>query len=246
MLSATGFSQGGFNVNAQHVCKWQVTVMWLGPKNGFTGYFRSRRNPGTVSNRHCVGLMILRLGETCGATFHVYGFVWCRECFTPTKEKNVIKIFSSTIVLAAGALTLATPAVSEAGHHGCGYSSCQSYSHYGHHYYSGGHYYGYSYRPSWGYSYPMVYVAPAAPTPNTASIHVTAPAGAKVSCGGVDVIIAGERVFESPVLNPGQDYQYDVTAQWIDPYGKQITQKQRVHVSANASVHVDFPAPVGN
>jgi uncharacterized protein (TIGR03000 family) len=162
------------------------------------------------------------------------------------KETNVIKFLGSTIVLAVGALTLATPAVSEAGHHGCGYSGCHTYSHYGYHYHSGGHYYGYSYSPSWGYTVPMDYVAPVAPTPNTASIHVTAPAGARVLAGGAEAIIIGERVFESPVLVPGQDYEYTLTAQWFDQYGKPITQVQRVHVSANASVRVDFPAPVGN
>jgi hypothetical protein len=54
MLSATGFSQGGFSTHAQRACGYQVTAITLGPKNEFTGYFRSRR-PRTMAQTSRLG-----------------------------------------------------------------------------------------------------------------------------------------------------------------------------------------------
>jgi hypothetical protein len=54
MLGATGFLQGEISIHAQHACGSHVTAIRPGPKNEFTGYFRSRR-PRSLTQTSCIG-----------------------------------------------------------------------------------------------------------------------------------------------------------------------------------------------
>ena len=164
----------------------------------------------------------------------------------------MMKFFAPATLVAAVALALATPSVSDAcgrghgygygcrGWHGysCCYRVCDPCINYGYRYCCG-------YAAYYGYAYPSTYVYPVQAqqvvAANTASIRVTVPASAKVWIDDKTTTQTGsDRLFESPALTPGRDYSYDITAQWRDQDGKEVTQTRRVNVSANASVRVDF------
>jgi len=171
----------------------------------------------------------------------------------------MMKFFAPTALLAAVALTLATPGVSDAcgrgcGHryrcweshpcwqgYGCGYRTCDTWIYCG--------YRSYCYAPCYGSPYAIAYTNPVqryastqhVVADNTASIRVTVPAGATVWFDDNKTTQTGsERLFESPPLTPGRHYSYDLKAQWRDQDGKEVTQTRHVDVSANASVSVEF------
>jgi len=171
----------------------------------------------------------------------------------------MMKFFAPTTLVAAIALALATPNVSDACSRGYGYGHRHGYGCRGWHGYgcccrvcdpciNYGYRYCSSYAPYYGYAYPSTYVYPVPTyvgTPpvaaNTASIRVTVPAAAKMWIDDKTTTQTGsERLFESPPLTPGADYSYDIKAQWRDQDGKEVTQTRRVNVSANASIRVDF------
>ena len=146
----------------------------------------------------------------------------------------------------AATLTLATPAVSEAGWH------------YGRGHYHGYRHYGYRHHGYWGHGYWNRYscygdlrpiTALPAPLPfctdNLARICVVVPSAARVWIDGQETAQAGgQRNFESPALIPGKEYTYNVTARWTGPDGKEVSQTRQVDVQANASVNVDLTQPV--
>ena len=163
-----------------------------------------------------------------------------------------------TTLVAAVALGVATPPVSDACWRSCGYGYGCDYGCWGGGPCWGGYccdsWYGgcgycSSYVPSYGYPYAGIYVYPAqayagtqpvAPA-NTASIRVTVPADAKLWFDDKKTTQTGsERLFESPPLRPRGAYSYDIKAQWRDQDGKEVTQVRHVGMSANSSISVDF------
>jgi uncharacterized protein (TIGR03000 family) len=189
-----------------------------------------------------------------------------RTVFHFLKGDPVTKFITLAIGMAALALTLATPGVSNA----C-WRANYSYTYsndYGPRWYAqrGSYYPSYEYR-SWrgwarsyrygyqdgyvpfsSYAYPGTFVVPmqayaAMPVvpANTASIRVMVPADAKLWFDGEATKQTGsERIFESPPLTPGKAFAYDVKAQWRDQDGKEVTQTRHVVVRANGSVSVEF------
>jgi uncharacterized protein (TIGR03000 family) len=172
----------------------------------------------------------------------------------------MMKFFVPTVGLAALALALATPGVSDAGWRswdygyrswradpcwqgdGYRYRRCDRWINYDYRYCCG-------YTRWYGYVYPSTYVYPVqgyvstqqAPAANTASIRVTVPAGARVWFNDEKTTQTGsERLFESPPLSPGAHYSYHIKAQWRDQDGEEVIQTQRAVVSAGANVSVDF------
>jgi uncharacterized protein (TIGR03000 family) len=159
------------------------------------------------------------------------------------------KYFSLTLGVIALALTLGTPAISDACGHRCGYGrwgcgyghgcGCWSYN-----YRCGcGYYYapGCCYASGGGYVYPMLAFDSSSPAANTATIQVTVPADAKVFVdGSVTTQTGAQRKFESPQLAPGFDYSYDLKVVWHDRDGTEVTQTRRVAVRANATINVNF------
>jgi uncharacterized protein (TIGR03000 family) len=76
---------------------------------------------------------------------------------------------------------------------------------------------------------------------NTAQVTVSAPADATIWFNGTKMSSAGSvRQYASPSLTPGNQYTYEVQARWNEN-GHEVTQTQRVHVSAGAHVNVNFP-----
>jgi uncharacterized protein (TIGR03000 family) len=163
------------------------------------------------------------------------------------------KFFSLTVGVIALALTLGTPAVSEACGHHCGYGRWgYGYGHgcgWSYNYRCGCGCYGYYYTPgccyasSGGYVYPMMAYSPSSTVvaANTATIQVTVPAGAKVYVdGNITSQTGAQRNFESPQLAPGTDFSYDLKVVWHDKDGTEVTQTRRVAVRANASISVNF------
>jgi uncharacterized protein (TIGR03000 family) len=52
-----------------------------------------------------------------------------------------------------------------------------------------------------------------------------------------------DRLFETPALEPGKKYYYEVSAAWKTPDGKEMTRKQKVYVNPGATALVDFNKP---
>jgi len=77
-----------------------------------------------------------------------------------------------------------------------------------------------------------------------AEIDVRVPADdAAVWFEGVQTAQTGDyRTFESPPLDPGQTYTYDVRASWYED-GQAVDQTRQVQVSAGQHVMVDFASP---
>jgi uncharacterized protein (TIGR03000 family) len=73
-----------------------------------------------------------------------------------------------------------------------------------------------------------------------AEIEVRVPAGADLWFAGAKTRQTGaKRLFESPPLEPGQWYGYDVTARWLQD-GKEVLRKAHVSVAAGVRVALDF------
>jgi uncharacterized protein (TIGR03000 family) len=78
-----------------------------------------------------------------------------------------------------------------------------------------------------------------------ARITVIVPPAAEVSFDDTMTLSKGAvRQYDSPPLTPGTRYTYDITASWNEN-GRDVTQTQRVEVTAGANVTVRFPAPPG-
>jgi uncharacterized protein (TIGR03000 family) len=73
-----------------------------------------------------------------------------------------------------------------------------------------------------------------------AGIEVRVPAGAQLWFGGDKTRQTGEvRVFQSPPLEPGKPYTYEVEARWTQG-GKEVVQTRKVPVKAGTWTTVDF------
>jgi uncharacterized protein (TIGR03000 family) len=76
-----------------------------------------------------------------------------------------------------------------------------------------------------------------------AKVTVNVPPDAKVWFEDKPMTSTGAvRQFDSPPLTPGTPYTYDIKARWNEN-GHEVTQEQRVEVTAGAHVNVRFPAP---
>ncbi len=84
---------------------------------------------------------------------------------------------------------------------------------------------------------------PVPPTGRTCvSLLVQVPAGAEIWLDGVKTNQTGtDRRFESPALQPGSVYTYEVRARWTEQ-GRNQEQSQIVLVHAGEQVRVQFPA----
>jgi uncharacterized protein (TIGR03000 family) len=81
------------------------------------------------------------------------------------------------------------------------------------------------------------------PTPVATTAHVTTsvPAGAEIWIDGTKTTSTGTvRQFQSPPLTPGQPYNYEIRARWSEN-GHEVTQTQKVEVTAGGHVNVTFP-----
>jgi uncharacterized protein (TIGR03000 family) len=142
------------------------------------------------------------------------------------------------------------------------------YSFYGWDYYpwffglSGYGWYGNDY-PGYGglpIDYAAMYEPPALPSepaaeaaapqvdPNAVLLLVRVPAGARVWIENILMKQTGPlRLFESPVLDPGGDYQYEVRASWTEN-GKEVSKSRRVTVRAGDRLMLNLssaPEPEG-
>lgn len=90
------------------------------------------------------------------------------------------------------------------------------------------------------------YYAPATGTDQPdgiAYVTVNVPADARVWFEGAATTSTGPvRQFYSPPLVSGSQYTYDIKASWNEN-GHEVTQTQKVEVTAAAHVNVDFPVP---
>jgi len=78
----------------------------------------------------------------------------------------------------------------------------------------------------------------------TAHIAMRVPEEAEIWFDGVKTTSTGEfRAFQSPPLTPGRRYAYEVRARWGEN-GHEVTQTQKVTVSAGADVTIRFPAEI--
>jgi uncharacterized protein (TIGR03000 family) len=85
--------------------------------------------------------------------------------------------------------------------------------------------------------------APPSSPDNTAHVTVSVPADARIFVDGTPMTSTGPvRQFHSPPLAPGRQYTYNFEARWNDD-GREITQKQKVDVSAGAHPNVTFQSP---
>jgi uncharacterized protein (TIGR03000 family) len=91
---------------------------------------------------------------------------------------------------------------------------------------------------------PMPAPGPAktAANPNAATIVVTGAEGANVLIGGLMSASRGDtRTLESPELEPGQVYHYDLTAEVVrDGQTVRLTQAVTVRPGETTEVHLDF------
>jgi uncharacterized protein (TIGR03000 family) len=106
----------------------------------------------------------------------------------------------------------------------------------------------YDYAPAFATSAPVTrsqsyYYAPgqASPVNNTVTLNLTVPADAKIWFEGSLTEQTGEqRQFVSPPLKPGQEYTYDVQANWKQD-GREVTRKRRITIHAGDVVNLTFP-----
>lgn len=76
-----------------------------------------------------------------------------------------------------------------------------------------------------------------------AHLTVNVPAGARLWLDGTPTTRTGPvRLFVSPPLTPGGRYSYQIRASW-DESGHEVTQSQKVEVTAGSHVSVNFPMP---
>jgi uncharacterized protein (TIGR03000 family) len=77
----------------------------------------------------------------------------------------------------------------------------------------------------------------------SALITIIVPSDAEVFFDGTPTAQKGvDRLFSTPLLQPGWNYSYAVSARWQDR-GKVVEQTRNVVVSAGAGVRVDFLTP---
>jgi uncharacterized protein (TIGR03000 family) len=94
---------------------------------------------------------------------------------------------------------------------------------------------------------PTAPAAPAAPAPSRARLTLTIPPNAQVSVGGQPVDVAAiPLALESPDLEPGQRYTFDLKVTWKERSGVQ-ERKRTVTVAAGQSTSLTYTAaePVG-
>jgi uncharacterized protein (TIGR03000 family) len=95
------------------------------------------------------------------------------------------------------------------------------------------------------YAQPYTAYYPSTPPPadNTVHVSVNVPADAVVWFDRTRMTSTGSaREYQSPALTPGKRYTYEVRARWNDN-GHEVTQTQKVAVTAGARVNVTFPSP---
>jgi uncharacterized protein (TIGR03000 family) len=133
---------------------------------------------------------------------------------------------------------------------GLGYAS--GYRGYGYGYNYPSEYGAYYYEPSYASvepsATPSYYYSPpdtaADVNPNVASIEVRVPVNAEIWFEGEKTSQTGAvRHFQSPELQPGKTFTYDVRARWTDAAGKEVDRTKQVKVQAGARVGVDFSNP---
>lgn len=79
------------------------------------------------------------------------------------------------------------------------------------------------------------------PTDTEAQVTVSVPADAEIWFMGTKMTATGSvREYQSPPLTPGSLYSYEVRARWNEN-GHEVTQTQRVEVTAGEHVNVHFP-----
>lgn len=139
------------------------------------------------------------------------------------------------------------------GYHG-GYYGYRGYPYYGGFY--SPFYLGFGFGPAYSYDYapysslhipqPYVVAPPVAlaPPQPIAFIDVSVPtADAEVWLGSSSTTSKGlTRHYESPPLEPGQNYTYTITAKWLVD-GKPVEESRDVSVSAGKTSSVDFRQP---
>ncbi len=110
---------------------------------------------------------------------------------------------------------------------------------------------------NYNYPFPELYlpprsfaVPPPAPNahPNSALLTLTVPAGAEVFIGGKKTDMSGTtRTFESPDLNAGETYTFDVRVTWKEN-GKEVAEKRTLDMKAGEHQSLQYvalpPAPV--
>jgi uncharacterized protein (TIGR03000 family) len=97
--------------------------------------------------------------------------------------------------------------------------------------------------PAYPYGYSSVAAQDMAPVQADTVAHITArvPANAELWFDGSKTTTTGSvREFQSPPLTPGSRYVYEVRARWKEN-GHEVTQTQKVEVTAGADVHLNFP-----
>jgi uncharacterized protein (TIGR03000 family) len=73
---------------------------------------------------------------------------------------------------------------------------------------------------------------------------VRVPANAEIWFEGVKTSQTGDfRVFESPELKPGVDYNYEVRARWVEN-GQTVEKTRNLTVRAGDQIAVNFMPPV--
>jgi uncharacterized protein (TIGR03000 family) len=152
------------------------------------------------------------------------------------------------------------------GHH----DGFHHHRHFGNFPYYGGYYYPYgSYYPDYSYyqNYDSGYYdryADQTPTYSDPNSAVTPPSAANQTSDGAGHVTVGVppdalvwfdqkatkstgavREFETPPMNSGGQYTYQIKATWKQD-GREVTQTQKVQLSAGAHVTVTFPLPQDN
>ena len=136
------------------------------------------------------------------------------------------------------------------GYPGSGYWDYPAYSYSD--YPFGSYYTDYSSAPSY-YTNTPVYTSAYGPTSGTytaapaadeaARMTVRVPSDAQVWFQNQPMKQQGPvRYYQSPQLTPGQDYTYDIRAQWREG-GRVVSRTRHVDVQAGSNVNVDFTAP---
>jgi len=94
---------------------------------------------------------------------------------------------------------------------------------------------------SWWYYTPATPPRAGVNSSKDARVHVAVPANAEVWFGGFKTSQTGtDRVYQSPPLDPGKAYRYEVRARWTAANGKVVDRNREVRVRAGQSARVDF------
>jgi uncharacterized protein (TIGR03000 family) len=87
------------------------------------------------------------------------------------------------------------------------------------------------------------YNAPAESSPvnKNATLNLLVPIDAQVSIEGSPMSLAGwQRRFESPPLEPGRNYTYDIQVSWVHG-GREVTHNRHVTVHAGDVINLTIP-----